>query len=130
VWALADLDEIRVAVEAQGFAAGWSDLLGRPYRFFEESDDGLADSFETGETIFDLGFELGVGGFVGLGWGEFDFDAVLLRDTGDVCAGCLAVTRDFYGADEAEIDDVAGEDGIVAVAESEEDVSFGEHLCR
>jgi hypothetical protein len=32
--------------------------------------------------------------------------------------------------DEAEIDDVAGEDGVVAVAEREEDVGLGEHLCR
>jgi hypothetical protein len=29
--------------------------------------------------------------------------------------------------DEAEIDDVAGEDWVVAVAEGEEDVGFGEH---
>ena len=43
-------------------------------------------------------------------------------------AGGFGVGRDGDGADEAEVDDVAGEDGVVAVAEGGEDVGFGEHL--
>ena len=53
-----------------------------------------------------------------------------MRDAGDMGAGGLEVGGDHDGADEAEIDDVAGEDGIVAVAEGREDVGLGEHLCR
>ena len=53
---------------------------------------------------------------------------MFLGDAGDVCAGGFEVGGDGDGADEAEVDDVAGEDGVVAVAEGEEDVGLGEHL--
>ena len=91
---------------------------------------GVADGLEAGEAIDDLGLELGVCGFVGLGWGEVDLDFVFLGDAGDVCAGSFAVGCDGDGADEAQVDDVAGENRVVTVAESEEDVGLGEHLCR
>jgi hypothetical protein len=70
---------------------------------------------------------MSLGGFVFLCGGEFDVDAVFLRDARDMGAGGFEVGRDHDGADEAEVDDVAGEDGIVAVAECEEDVGLGEH---
>ena len=76
-----------------------------------------------------MGCELGVGAFVGLGRDQGDFDDVFLWDTGDACSGGLVVWRDVNGTDEAEVDDVAGEDGVVAVAEGLENVVFGEHLC-
>ena len=79
----ADLDEVGVAVEAEGLAAGGGDAEGSPGGFVEESDGGLADGFEAGEAVDDLGAELGFGGFVGLGGGEGDLDAVLLGDAGD-----------------------------------------------
>ena len=50
-----------------------------------------------------------------------------MRDAGDLGAGGFEVGGDYDGADEAEVDDVAGEDGVVAVAECEEDVGLGEH---
>ena len=93
----------------------------------EESDGGVAHGFEASEAVCDLGAELGVGIFVGLGGGEFDLDVVFLRDAGDVGAGGFEVGGDRDGVNEAEIDDVAGEDGVVAVAEREEDVGLGEH---
>ena len=44
-------------------------------------------------------------------------------------AGGVGVGRDGDGADEAEVDDVAGEFGVVAVAEGGEDFGLGEHQC-
>src|SRR5882757_4166923 len=126
----ADLDEVGVAVEAQDFAAGGGDAERSPCGMVEESDGGVAHGFEAGEAVGDLGAELSFGGFVSLCWGEFDLDGVFLRDAGDVGAGGFEVGGDRDGVDEAEIDDVAGEDGVVAVAEGKEDVGLGEHLCR
>ena len=93
----------------------------------EESDGGVADGFEAGQAVGDLGTEVGFGGFVFLCRGEFDADFVFLGDAGDVGAGGFEVGGDGDGANEAEIYDVAGEDGVVAVAECEEDVGLGEH---
>jgi hypothetical protein len=126
----ADLDEVGVAVEAEDLAAGGSDAEWGPCGFVEKSDDGVTYGFEAGEAVDDLGAELGLGGLVGLGGREFDVDFVFLGDAGDVCAGGFGVGSDFDGADEAEVDDVAGENGVVTVAEGEEDVGLGEHLCR
>jgi len=126
----ADLDEIGVAVEAQDLAAGGGDAEGRPWGLIEEGDGGLAYGFEAGEAVCDLGAQLGVDGFVGLCGGEFDLDLVFLRDAGDVGAGGFEVGGDVDGVDQPEVYDVAGQDGVVAVAECEEDVGLGEHLCR
>ena len=52
---------------------------------------------------------------------------MFLGDSGDSGAGGFGVGLDGEGADEAEVDDVAGEFGVVAVAEGGEDVGFGEH---
>ena len=93
----------------------------------EDGDGGLADGFEAGEAVGDLGAELGFGVFGGVGEGEGEGDAVFLGDSGDVGAGGFGVRLDGEGADEAEVDDVAGEFGVVAVAEGLEDVGFGEH---
>ena len=41
-----------------------------------------------------------------------------------LCAGGFGVGGDGDGADEAEVDDVAGEDGVVTVAEGGEDVGL------
>jgi hypothetical protein len=127
----ADLDEVGVAVEAEDFAAGGGDAEGSPGGLVEESDRGVAHGLKAGEAVGDLGFELGAevgfGGFVLLCGGELDFDAMFLGDAGDVGAGGFEVGGDGDGADEAEVDDVAGEDGVVAVAEGEEDVGLGEH---
>src|ERR1700704_4892183 len=68
----ADLNEVRVAVEAEGFAAGWGDAQGSPCGLFEERDGGVAYGFKAGEAIGDLGLELRDCGFVSLGWGERD----------------------------------------------------------
>ena len=51
----------------------------------------------------------------------------LLGDAGDACAGGFGVGREGDAADEAEVDYVAGEGGVVAVAEGGADVGFGEH---
>jgi hypothetical protein len=123
----ADLDEVGVAVETEDLAAGGGDAEGSPCGLVEESDDGLAYGLEAGETIGDLGAELGLGGFVGLRGCEFYCDAVFLGDAGDVGAGGFEVGGDRDGADEAEVYDVAGEDGVVAVAEGRQDVGLGEH---
>jgi hypothetical protein len=124
---LADLDEVWVAVEAEDFAAGGGDVERGPGGFVEESDDGVAYGLEAGEAIGDLGLKLGVGVFGWIGGSELDLDAVFLWDAGDVGAGSFEVGGDGDGADEAEVDYVAGEDGIVTVAEGGEDVGFGEH---
>ena len=93
----------------------------------EESDGGVADGFEAGEAVLNLGLQLCFGRFVWLRGREFDADFVFLGDPGDVGAGGFEVGGDGDGANEAEIYDVAGEDGVVAVAECEEDVGLGEH---
>jgi len=67
-----------------------------------------------------LGGELGVGGFVGGGGGE--------GDGGDEAGegwerGCIG--GEVGGADEVEVDDVAAQEGVVAVAESGEEVGVG-----
>jgi hypothetical protein len=123
----ADLDEVGVAVEAEDLAAGGGDAEGTPCGLVEESDGGVAYGLEAGEAVLDLGLELGFGGFVCLRGGELDFDVVFLGDAGDMGAGGFEVGGDCDGADEAEVDDVAGEDGVVAVAEREENVGLGEH---
>jgi hypothetical protein len=123
----ADLDEVRVTVEAQDLATGGGDAEGSPCGVVEESDGGMAYGFDAGEAVCDLGLELGVGGFVFLSGGELDFDAMFLGDTWDVGAGGFEVGDYCDRADEAEVDDVAGEDWIVAVAECEEDVGLSEH---
>src|ERR1700678_4356535 len=129
-WGSADLDEVWVAVQAEGLAACGRDVEWGPDGVVEESDYCAADGLEAGEAVDDLGFELGGGGFVGLGWGQGDFDCVFLGNSGDVGARSFGVELDGDGADEAEVDDVAGEDGVVAVAQGGEDVGFGEHLFR
>ena len=53
---------------------------------------------------------------------------MFLGDAGDVGAGGVGVGGEGDGADEAEVDDVAGEFGVVAVAECGEDVGLVEHL--
>ena len=124
---LADLDQVGVAVEAEDAAASRGDLLWCPGGSGEDGDGGVADGFEAGEAVGDLGAELGLGVFGGVGEGEGEGDAVFLGDSGDVGAGGFEVRLDGEGADEAEVDDVAGEFGVVAVAEGLEDVGLGEH---
>ena len=58
--------------------------------------------------------------------GEGDVDAMARRDAGDAGAGGVGVGRDGDGVDEAEVDDVEGDFGVVAVAQGGEDVGFGE----
>jgi len=53
---------------------------------------------------------------------------VFLRDARDAGAGGFAVGGDGDALDEAEIDDVKGELGVVAVAECGADVGFGEDV--
>ena len=125
--ALADLDQRWVAFEAEDAAAFGGDLLWGPGGIVGEGDGGLADGLEAGEAVDDLGAELGFGGVCGVGEGEGDLDAVLLGDAGDVCAGGVGVGGDGDGAEEAEVEYVAGDGGIVAVAEGAEDVGFSEH---
>src|SRR5271168_1401004 len=62
----ADLDQVRVAVEAEDFAAGGGDAEWGPCWFVEEDDGGTAYGLEAGEAVCNLGAELGFGGFVGL----------------------------------------------------------------
>ena len=127
-WGLADLDQVRVAVEAEGLAARGRDALRSPCGFVEESDCGVTYGFDAGETIGDLGAKLGISGIVIIGWSEGDLDVMFFGDAGNVGAGRLEIGRDDDGSDEAEIDDVAGERGIVAIAEGGEDVGFGQHV--
>ncbi len=128
-WALADLDEAGVAVEAEDAATGGGDVFGRPDGRGEDGDGGLGDGFETGEAVRNLGAEVGLGGFCWVGGDEVDLDDVFLRDAGDVGAGGFEVAGDGDVLDEAEVDDVEGEFGVVAVAEGGADVVFGEHQC-
>ena len=123
----ADLNEVGVAIEAEGFAARGGDVAGSPCGFAEEGDGCVADGFEAGEAVGDLGGELGVGGFAGLRWSEFDCDAMFLGDAGDVCTGGIRIGSDGDGVDKAEVDDVAGQDGVVAVTQGEKYVGLGEH---
>ena len=121
---LADLDEAGVAVETEDATAGGGDLLRGPRSAVDEGDGGLADGFEAGEAVGDLGVELCFGVVRGAGQGEGDGDAMFLGDAGDVGAGGVEVGGDGEGAEEAEVDDVAGDDGVVAVAEGAEDFCF------
>jgi hypothetical protein len=123
----ADLDEVGVAVEAEDFAAGGGDAEGSPCGLVEESNGSVAYGLEAGEAVCDLSAEVGFGGIIFLRGSEFYVDLMFLGDAGDVGAGGFEVAGDCDAADEAEVDDVAGEDGVIAIAEREEDVGLGEH---
>jgi hypothetical protein len=125
---LADLDEVGIAVEPEGSAACGCDALRRPCGLLEQSNGSVAYGLETGKAIDNLGLELRVSGLVTAGGSESDLDFVSLGDARDIGAGSFVVRGNGDGTDQAEIDDVAGKDGIVAVAESEKDVGFAEHL--
>lgn len=96
----------------------------------DRGDFGAADGLERGEAIFDLGGELGcdvgVVGVLVFGEGERDVDAVAGWDSGDAGAGGVGVGCDGDGVDEAEVDDVARDFGVVAVAQGFADGLFGE----
>jgi hypothetical protein len=98
----------------------------------EEGELDAGDGFETEETVFDLGEELGVGGVFGIGvWAggvEGDVGDVARWDAGDVGSGGVGVGGEGGGADEAGVDDVAAV-GEVAVAEEEVEVGGG-HGCE
>ena len=128
-WVSAELDEIRVAVQAEEAAAGGSDVVWDPAGGVEEGDVGVADGLEASEAVNDLGGQLGFGRFVGGGEGEGDRDAVLARDAGDVGAGGFEVGGDGEGAEETEIHDVAGNGGVEAVAEGGENFCFRGLQC-
>ena len=81
---LADLDQVRIAVEAECSAAGGCDVERGPGGFDEEGDGGLAYGLEASEAVGDVSGELGVGPFVGLCGGQIDLDFVALGDAGDV----------------------------------------------
>jgi hypothetical protein len=126
-WALADLDEAGVAVEAEDAAADGGDVLRGPGERGEDCYGGLGDGLDAGEAVDDLGAEVGLGGFGGVGGNEVDLDDVFLWDAWDAGAGCFVVGSDGDALDKAEVDDVEGELRVVAVAESGADVGFGEH---
>ena len=121
-WCLTDLDEGWVAVETEDFSACGGDVLWSPGGCGLDGDVGLADGFEAGEAVGDLGCELGFGGFGGVGGCEGDGEDVLLGDTGDSYAGCFVIAGDGDGEDEAEVDYVAGDFGVVAVSQGGQDL--------
>jgi hypothetical protein len=123
--ALADLDQCGVALEAEGAAAFGGDLLWGPGGSVGEGDGGVADGLEAGQAVDDLGLEPGFGVVGGVGEGDGYFDEVFLGDAGDVGAGGFEVWSDGDGAEEAEVDYVAGEGGVVAVAEGGADFGLG-----
>ena len=118
---LAELDEVAVAVQAEGAAAKRGDVDGGPGGLVEEVDLGAADGWNAGEAVEDLGAEVGFDGVVLLGGGEGYGDAVARGYAGDAAARGCWVFEDGEGAEEAEVDNVAGEGGVVAVAESGSD---------
>jgi hypothetical protein len=126
---LADLDQGWVAVEAEDFPACGGYVLWGPKRRGLDSDVGLADGFEACQAVRYLGGELGFGGFGGVGWRQGDRDDVLLGGAGDSGAGGFVVGLDGDGVDEAEVDYVAGDFGVVAVAQGCEDLGLCEHQC-
>ena len=126
---LADLDQGWVAVEAEGLAACGGDVLWGPGGRGLDGDVGLTDGFEASEAVGDLSDELGFGGFSGVGWGQGDGDDVLLGDAGDSGAGGFVVGLDGDGLDQTEVDYVAADFGVVAVAQGGEDVGLFEHQC-
>ena len=93
----------------------------------EEVDFDSGDGGEAEETVFDLGGELGGGGFVGGGGVEGDVGDVARGEVGDVGAGGVGVGGEVGGADEVGVYDV-GAGGGVAVAEEVEEVGVG-HRC-
>jgi hypothetical protein len=88
---LADLDEVGVAVEAEGAAASGGNLLRAPCGLIEESDLRVAYGLDACEAVGDLGAELGFGGLGCVRGSDLDFDDVLLRDAWDVGAGGLRI---------------------------------------
>src|SRR5215469_6663508 len=124
---LPDLDQVGVAVEAEYAAADGGDLEWAPGGFGDEEDLGVAGFFEAGEAVLDLRGELGGCLFGGVGEGQFDLDTMFLWDARDTGAWSVGVGGDGDGADEAQVDDVAGERGVEAVAQSVQNVRFGQH---
>jgi hypothetical protein len=111
---------------AEARAAFRADAAGIPGRLAEEGDVGAADGVEGGEAVLDLGDERGVFGRDYLGEDEGDRDAMAGWDAGNACAGGVGIGGYGDGVDEAEVDDVEGVSGVVAVAEGRKDEGFGE----
>jgi hypothetical protein len=108
-------------------AAFGGDAAGIPGGLAEQGDFRAGDGFEGGEAVLDLGGERGVFEVCDLGEGEGDVDSVARWDAGDSGSGGFGIGRDGDAVDEAEVDDVEWDLGVVAVAECGEDVGFGEH---
>ncbi len=96
---------------------------------------GAADGFEGGEAVLNLGDERSVlrirnilraRGRDDLGEDKSYADAMAGWDSGNACAGGAGIGRDGDGVDEAEVDDVEGDTGVIAVAEGCADAGFGE----
>ncbi len=90
----------------------------------QEGEFYAGDGGEAEEAVFDLGEELGVGGFVVGGGVELDAGEVARGDAGDVVAGGFGIGQERGGADEAGVDEVAAGGGI-AVAEGLAEVEVG-----
>jgi len=81
----------------------------------EQFDRRTRDGGKTGETIFNLSDELGVCGVIGSRCYELDVHDIARRDSWDGCAGCFFVACQSSGAHEIQIDDVAPQQGVIAV---------------
>ena len=111
---------------AEARAAFGSDAAGIPGRFAKDFHVGVADGLEGGEAVLNLRDERRVFWRDDLGKDEGDMDAVAGRDSGDTGAGGVGVGRDGDGVNEAEVDDIERDFGVVAVAQCGEDGGFGE----
>ena len=92
---------------------------------WEEGELDAGDGGEAEEAVFDLGEQLGVGGFVGARGVEGDAGEVTRPEVWDGRAGGVGVGDEGRGADEVGVYDVAVGDGGVAVAEEIEEVRVG-----
>jgi hypothetical protein len=82
-WTLADLNEVRVAVEAEDTASGGGDVLGRPRGGVKDVDGRVGDGLESREPIGNLGAEVGFGGVGSMSSDQIDVHDMLLRKARD-----------------------------------------------
>jgi len=95
-------------------------LLQDGEKCWQEREFNARNGGQAEEPVFYLRTEVRIGGFVRGGRGDGEAGDELLRNAGDVGAGCIGIGRESDGTDQCELDNVAAQRGVVAVAEQGE----------
>ena len=105
------------------------DALRRPCRLRMNIHFGPADGLECGEAILDECRERGIFGGIRIRQDDRNGDAMARRDTGYARTGSFRIRRDGDRLNQAKVDDVEQNLGLITVAEGGENAVFGKGRC-